>query len=168
MTGSRRPLPYDFIRYNRYGVLRPSPGLWLSLVFLCRHVITILLVAFAAGRGMRGGGGDMDLSDFGHLVRPIFMLADLPALMLLLALASRMPTAGSVPRLLWRAGRLLLLASAAVYIVLFAWYLPPAGIENLAIADWLSIAGTVAVAVYAAISPYLGDLFREFPERPPE
>ncbi len=157
---------YDFIRYNRYGVLRPSLGLWLSLTFLCRHVITILLVAMAAGRGMQGGNNAMDMSDFGHLVTPIFMLSDLPALMLLLALAARLPTAGVLPRAIWRAGRLLLLLSILAYAGLIVRHWPAVGISGFAVADWLGFAGTSAIALYVLGSTYLADLFREFPDRP--
>jgi len=162
MSGARRPPRYDFIAYNRYGVLRPSLGLWLSLVFLCRHVATILLVVVAAGRGARDSG--IDLSEFGNLVNPLFILADLPAMLLLLALAARMPTAGSLPRVLWRSGRFLLLAACLVYAGLILRHVPVDDMR-LAVADWLGIAGTAGVALYAILSPYLGYLFREFPER---
>ncbi len=166
MTDSAHVRPYDFIRYNRYGVLRPGAGLWLALVFLCRHIMTILLVAMAAGRGPQGGAEGIDLSDFGHLVTPVFMVADLPALALLLALAARLPTASALPRLVWRAGRPLLLVSVLVYSALIVRHWPAAGVAGLAAGDWLGFAGTLAVAVYAATSPYLADLFREFPECP--
>lgn len=162
MSAVRRPARYDFIAYNRYGVLRPSLGLWLSLAFLCRHVATILLVVMAAGRGARDSG--IDLSEFGHLLNPWFMLADLPAVALLLALAARVPTAGSIPRVLWRSGRFLLLGACLVYAGLILRHLP-ADDARLAVADWLGFAGTAGVAAYAILSPYLGDLFREFPER---
>ena len=164
-----RPRAYDYIRYNRYGVLRPGPELWLALLFQCRHVIGIGLIAMAGG-GRRGGmaaTGDIDLSSLGHLLNPLFTLADIPALALLLALAARLPGAGDLPRWLWRRGRLLLLASAAIYGGLYLYHLParPAAIP---LGDWLGLAGTAAVAAYAVLSVYLRDLFGEFPERPAE
>lgn len=168
MVRQRRARTYDFIRYNRYGVLRPEVGLWAALLFQCRHVLGIVLLAAAGGRGLggRGASGAIDLSELGHLLNPVFTVADAPALLLLLALAARMPGAGPLPRLLWRHGRLLLLLSAALYGALFAWHMP-AEIGTLRPADWLGLAGTAATAVYAAASTYLRDLFAEFPPAAP-
>ena len=159
MTGRQT---YDYIRYNRYGVLRPSPGLWLTLLFQCRHVIGIGLIAMASGRGGRAASGNIDLSEFGHILNPLFVIADAPALLLLLALAARTPGAGALPRRLWRHGRLLLLLAAALYGGLFLNHMPEQ-IGAIRLADWLGLAGTTAAAAYAAMAPYLRDLFAEFP-----
>jgi hypothetical protein len=156
---------YEYILYNRYGVLRPSPGLWLTLLFQCRHVIGIGLVAMASGRGGRAASGNIDLSEFGHILNPLFVLADAPALLLLLALAARTPGAGALPRFLWRHGRLLLLLSAALYSALFFNYMP----EQLGarrFADWLGLSGTTAVVAYTVMAHYLRDLFADFPAAP--
>lgn len=157
-----------YLSYNRYGVLRPSPALWTALLFQCRHILGTGLVLMASGRGMGSGGaqGRMDLSELGNLLEPVFLLSDMPALLVLLTIAARLPGAGALPRRLWRHGRILMVLSVAAYVALFVAHLPPrAGAVPLV--DWVGLAGTLAVGGYVLLSRYVRDLFTEFPESPP-
>ena len=162
-------MTYDYRRYNKYDLLRPHWGFWLTLVFLTRHVVGYVLVSMAgAGIGGRGGGASRDtieLSGVISLIDPIYMIADIPALALLFALGSRVPKSGRAVRWLWGAGRWLIIASVAVYLALFAL---TRGFDVAAFGwvTWASLALNVLVIGYVLKSNYLKDLFARFP--PPE
>jgi hypothetical protein len=149
---------YDYSRYNKFDVVRVNALTAAAVVFLSRHLIAFLVLGIALGRARLHVE-----SAFSGLLEPEYMLSDLPALLVLLAMLGRHPKGGRLTRLIWRSGRYLLLISAAAYIVLLGRQL---GL-NPAHYSWaagLMVAGSAAAAGYILFSPYARDLFREFPD----
>lgn len=150
---------YDYLSFNRYDVLRPNWLFWLVAVFLSRHLLLLFLLGVSHGRT---GGGPANPA-LGALIDPLFFVSDIPALAVLAALCARLPSGGKAVRCLWRNGRVLMLTSCALYLVLLFRQL---GLDVAAYhpVTWCMIALTVLVAAVLARSEYLEDLFAGFPE----
>jgi hypothetical protein len=155
--GERAPPKYHYLRYNVHGVLRPNWAITLGLVFLARHVLLLLVIGLSHGRG--GGEGVPQLALF---LDPAFMISDLPALVLLVAMLHRRPQAGPLTRAIWAHGRLLILAAVGLWAAILA-YLRGFDFARYDEAIWAMIAINVALVAYTALSPYVRDLFAGFP-----
>lgn len=147
---------YDFTRYNHHGVLRVNWMLWLVLLYMTRHTLVLAFLMFAASRGQTPLGASA-------LFEPVYMISDLPALALLLALGARVPQAGKAARAVWRHGRHIILDSIAIYFVLFLWKHWDA-IGRLDPVLWGNILVNLLIAVLVMRSRYLADLFNDFPK----
>ena len=150
------PPRHSYLRYNQYGVLRPNPLFWASLLYLCRHALLLVLLA-AAGRTGQG----RDLAYLAGLVEPLYLIADVPAMVLLAALAARTPKAGRAVRWIWERGRIWLLTSTGLYAALVFWRHAD---EDLDPWLWVSLCVVGLIAGYGLRSRYLGELFAQFPE----
>ncbi len=153
---TRYKYPYD--RYNRFQVLRVNLGTIVSVLFLSRHVLTFLVLGIALSRAPAAGK-----DAFSGILEPVYMLADVPALLVFLAMLARHPKTGRALRLVWRCGPLLLPVSALIYLGLVIRQVgtDPAHYGGLIGA---MIAGALAAAAYVLLSPYARALFREFPD----
>jgi hypothetical protein len=153
-----KPFKYSYDRYNRFDVMKVNLPSAASVLFLSRHVLAFLIIGFAFRRA------HVSISDaFGGALEPIYMLSDIPALLVFLAMMARHPSSGRLVRFAWRMGPYLLLISAGGYLALlfreigfdathFGW------------AVWAMIFGTAVAVAYVLLSPYARDLFREFPD----
>lgn len=148
---------YAHDRYNRFDVLRVNALTAAAVLFLARHVLTFLVVGIAFSRVGPGPAGA-----FSGLFEPIFMLADIPAVLVLLAMLGRHPKSGRSLRLIWRAAPFLLPLSAAIYLFLVARQ-AGADLGRHGWMLWGMIGGTVLSAGYILLSPYARAAFREFP-----
>jgi len=145
------------------GALRVRLTLWVVLIFLNRHLLLLVLGAVSVYVGSRSG---IDAAGFaGLLSGPWFMAACLPAFPVLCVALLRRPTAGSLPRLLWRSGLPLLLAAAATDAVLLAvrLYQRP---QDFTLLHVSAAVLDVYVAMYLLRSRYVRALFRDFPPSP--
>lgn len=156
-----KPFKYHYLKYNHDGVLRPNWPLRLSLIFLCRHILMIVLIG---GMSFKGGINP-DMKIFLNMLEPAYFFTDVPGVMMLYVMLARRPNAGPAVRWIWRHGRQLILLSVTLFLILFAirTRLDIAAYET---AEWTIIGANMIVAVYIATSGYIRDLFREFPERP--
>ena len=153
-----KPYRYPYDRYNRFGVLRVNPATIGAVLYLSRHVLTFLVLGIALSRAPADGR-----EAFRGILEPVYMLADIPALLVLLAMLARHPKTGRVLRLVWRCGPVLLFASTLFYIGLV---MREVGIDP-ARYGWLlgaMVGGAIAAAAYVLLSPYARALFREFPD----
>jgi hypothetical protein len=156
-------MAYGYQRYNQYDVLRPHWGYWATCLFLSRHVIGFVLVSMSGGGGRVGVEREaIDLGGVMSLIEPIYMIADIPALMLLYTLGARIPKSGAAVRWVWNAGRWLILTSVGIYLALFVL---TRGInpETFGPATWASFALNAFVVTYVIGSRYLKELFGQFP-----
>ncbi len=162
-------MTYDYRRYNQHDVLKPHWGFWLTILFLSRHVIGFILVAMSGRGGGRVGVGKeaIDLGSVMSLIEPIYMIADIPALVLLYALGARLPKSGAAVRWVWDAGRWLILASIAIYLTLFA-LTRGVDVETFGRATWVSLALSALVVTYVLGSKFMKDLFGQFPVADPK
>jgi hypothetical protein len=150
---------YPYSRYNRFDVVRVNAFTAAAVLFLSRHVLTFLVIGIAFSRAQPDSK-----SAFSGLFEPVFMLADIPALPVLLAMFARHPKSGRLLRVAWRCGPWLLLASAAIYLGLLFRHIS----DNPAPHGWIiwaMISGTILSIAYVFLSPYARDLFRQFPDR---
>ncbi|MFQ5766026.1 MAG: DUF2919 family protein [Rhodospirillales bacterium] len=156
----QKPFKYDFMRYNQYGVLRPNWPFKLSLAFLCRHIVVLVIL----GAMMLKRSSGTEMANILPLLDKSYIIADLPAVALVYVMGARRPHAGAGLRWIWRHGREMIFCSIALFFLItlyrnglaFALYQP---------IEWMMIAGNVVVA-YVAMSRYVRDLLAEFPPPP--
>jgi hypothetical protein len=156
MAGEKRT--YHFLRYNHHGVLRPNAAFFLLLLFLGRHVLLLLLLGLSHGRSGQGPGNP----ELAALIDPVFIIADIPAWVLLFALGARLPTAGPAVRLIWRQGKAVMLAAISLFLALHI-YRSGLAFAAYSTATWAVLAANLAAVAYIAASRYLRDLFAGFP-----
>jgi hypothetical protein len=153
-----KPYKYPYDRYNRFDVVKVNLPSAASILFLSRHILAFLIIGFAFRRA------HVSISDaFGGALEPVYMLSDIPALLVFLAMMARHPSSGRLTRSAWRMGPYLLLISAGGYLALLFHEI---GLDaaHFGWAVWTMIFGTVAAVAYVLLSPYARDLFREFPD----
>ncbi len=157
-------MTYHYRHYNQYDQLRPHWGFWLTMLFSVRHIAGFILVSMSGRGGGRVGVGReaIDLGGVLSLIEPIYMIADIPALVLLYALGSRLPKSGAAVRWVWGAGRPLIIASVAVYLALVA-LTRGADVAAFGPATWASLALNALVVAYVLGSKYMKELFGQFP-----
>ena len=102
---------YDPSDYDEDGQMRIGLLLWLVIVYLSRHIVLLMLVAVSSIVGL-GKGLEFLYSS------PLFLLAALPALLVLVAGLRRGPKAGPWLQRVWSAGRWLLLVSVIIDLAL--------------------------------------------------
>lgn len=158
---SEAPYKYHFLSYNQYGVLRPNWPLKLILAFLCRHVVLLVAFGSMAFKGRMGS----DLQYLLPLLDKAFVIADLPALLVLYAMGSRRPDAGAFCRWVWRNGQIWVFGSVGLFLVITVIRHGVAGTPLSAI-EWAMVAANIAVVFYVGRSDYIRDLFDQFPPAP--
>ena len=151
---------YPYYRYDFRGTLRLRFLDWAWLGFLARHVLFVVVLAVSSTKGQEGSVGKV----FGALVEPWFLIADVPAILLLTVAANRVPKAGWGARFVWRRGRWFVALSVALYAGLLSW-LAAEDATTLDGLAWASLAASVAIALYAWFGRTPKDLFASFPAR---
>jgi hypothetical protein len=144
--------------YDEHLALKVPVTLWLTLAFLVRHLL-LLGITFMPTTGQ-------EITLLRDVIRPEFLLADLIALPVFVVAMRRRPEAPNWMRMLWPAGRPLLITSAMLYLALLVWR-PLASHEPLirAVNEAVLVSALLSLAVVAYLwrSPLVRDLFREFP-----
>lgn len=112
MSGSRldRRPRYGSHRYDDDLLLKVPPLLWLTTVFLVRHLL-LLGITFLPTTGE-------EIEFLRGLVRPEFLFADLPAAVVMLAGFRRRRPCSAQVRRIWRYTREILTLSIGLYVVL--------------------------------------------------
>ena len=110
------PTRFNPAEYDDDGTLRIGQLLWLTMLYLSRHLLLLMIGAVSSLIGSRNG---LDSSALATLYSaPQFLLASLPALLLIAAAIRRSPRAGKLPRWVWRHGKWWLLAAAIIDLLL--------------------------------------------------
>ncbi len=153
---------YHYRRYNEFDVVKVNLLTIFATLFMARHVLGLFII----GMALRGGrSGKIEAKGaFDGLIEPIYMTADIPAMLVLLAMICRHPKSGTAIRFIWRGAPYLLLASTVIYLALLVNSIG-SNVAGYGWPVWLSIGGTAAALGYVFFSPYARDLFRQFPER---
>ncbi len=153
---------YHYRRYNEFDVVKVNLPTILATLFMARHALALLII----GMALRGGrSGKIEAKGaFDGLIEPIYVTADIPAMLVLLAMLCRHPKSGTAIRFIWRSAPYLLVASTVIYFALLI-SLIGSDVAGYGWPVWLSIGGTAATLGYVFLSPYARDLFRQFPER---
>ena len=153
-----KPFKYDYLRYNIHNVLRPNWLLILSLFFLCRHIFLFVLVGLM---GLRGGGAP-GMKVLVEMLNPVYNITDILPAMMFYVMSVRSPKAKTLPRWLWKHGRLLVFLSIATFLIVFAFRTQLA-LSTYGAVEWVVIAVNVLIALYIGLSGFIRDLFNEFP-----
>jgi hypothetical protein len=150
---------YGLDSFDDYLCLRPSRLLIACLVFLCRGLL--VLAAFGIARGIPAIlKGVVDADTLWHDAA-----ASIPAVLVLYALAARLPSAPAFVRVVWRYGRGLMSLSAIAYVALTAAQLgadPKRWLASSAAAKGLVVA-ELAVFCYVLLSDRVRQTFLDFP-----
>jgi len=152
-------LPHPAHRYDEDLHLKVPLLLWLAMVFLVRHFL-LLGITFLPTTGE-------EIKILRNLVHPLYLLSDLPAVLVLFVAMRRRPECANWGRRVWHRGRWLLGVSAAGYLVFLALNIVHTGRPlRLAVNELilLSVLLHVSIIIYLARSGLLRDLFRDFPE----
>lgn len=149
---------------DEHGCLRISFGLWLIIVYLCRHLVLLLLGATSSFATFTYG--QMGSSYAGLYSNPWFLLASAPALPVLIAAFRRVPSAPKLVRVTWQAGALLLILAATLDLVILGILLlgtTGAQVEIIHISQAML---DVVCLMLLTRSTRMKDTFAEFPVLP--
>ena len=160
---TEQPRKWDYLKYNRYDVLRLNWLYWTIIIFLSRHVLVLMFIGFSKGRS---GSGPSDPS-VAALLDPLFFVSDVPALILLAITGSRLPSGGNGARTLWRNGRTFMSASCLLYLSLLFWQQGAQILQSHPV-TWVLIGINLFSIVAVWRSKYLKDMFDQFPAPDPD
>jgi hypothetical protein len=152
--------PYPSHRYDEDLLLKVPPLLWLTTVFLVRHLL-LLGITFLPTTGE-------EIEVLRNLVRPEFLLADIPAAIVMAAGFRRRRPCSDLVRRIWRYAREILSLSVALYAVLVAATSMSSGrplhdrIDEPVLASFLL---SLAVLAYLWRSRLVADVLRDCPGR---
>lgn len=156
---ARQPV-YGSDRYDDDLLLKVPILLWLALAFCVRHLL-LLGITFLPTTGE-------EIEIFRNLIRPEFLVADLPAAAVLLAgFRRRRPCAGWVSRI-WRRAREILTVSIVLYLGLLVRHMLGSGESLDRTIDeplLISVLLSLAAVAYLWRSPLLADVLRDCPGR---
>ena len=154
---------YGLESYDDFLCLRPPWLLIASLIFLCRGLVISVLIA--ASRGIPAGFedlGDTETLNIGT------SLAAAPAMLVLYALGSRVPSARAFVRWIWKRGRALVSLSVLAYISLFASRLgsdPRGWVSGTSLAAKAMVVVELGIIGYVLLSSRVRQTFLDFPLR---
>lgn len=152
-------LKYSELHYDENLLLKVPPLLWLSILYGIRHF-------FIVGAAVLMPMDVVTIPWINFQTSPYFMLTDLPAVLVLLAIGHRIPNATSFMRWVWMHGRWLLVSSYMAGIAVFAY------VNREVMTDpssWDFPDGMLVVIVDIAFVGYLlssglvRDVFSDFP-----
>ena len=152
-------LKYSTFHYDENLQLKVPHLLWLSILYGIRHY-------FIVGAAVLMPMDVVTIPWINFQTSPYFMLTDLPAVLVLLAIGHRIPNAISFMRWVWMHGRWLLISSYMAGIAVFAY------VNREVMTDpssWDFPDGMLVVIVDFAFVGYLlssglvRDVFRDFP-----
>ena len=155
-----RQLPYSPDDFTQDGVLKVSPLLWLIIIYLSRHLLIVLIGKLSQ---WVGSGQGIDSSGLAALYsNPEFMVASMPAVMVLMIHFRRTSSAKPIFRTLWRKGRWLLGFAAGLDLLILASHWSFGSI----VANEFQIAAAfidVYIVMYLIRSKRTRDTFEDFP-----
>jgi hypothetical protein len=152
--------PSDF---DDHGALKLSVMLWGALLYLNRHPLLVFIGGMSSIQGMRRG---IDVSGTAQLYSgPLFMLASLPAIIVLIAALRRSPKAGKLIRKIWGNGRWLLSCSALLdfTLVVYEWQINRIQLDEIHL---LGAILDIYCLWYLSRSKRVRDTFADFPVPP--
>jgi hypothetical protein len=153
----RRPR-YASHRYDDDLLLKVPILLWLTLIFLVRHLL-LLGITFLPTTGE-------EIEVLRNLVRPELIIADLPAALVMAAGFRRRRPCPEWARRVWRRAREILTLSILVYLGLLVAALAGSGLPLPDAIDepiLVSLLASLAVAVYLWRSRLVADVVRDCP-----
>jgi hypothetical protein len=156
---------YSFKDYDKYLCLKPPAEFWLVLVFYLRPLV-LKISTFQMGRGGSKTDAVSGLFDIAYPDNFSFFLgvmAILPAVLIVIALAKRKPGATDFVKKIWRNSVKLLMLAAVLNIVVILLPLVLGKINSIHLLGWVQLAVTALIMGYLLKSQRLRDTFADFP-----
>ena len=155
---------YDFLRYNRYMVLKPNGLLIALFIYYLKDLFIVVAIAATA---FKARGVSSELNALMALATPKMIFSNFPVLLIAYAWAHRDPNGTGFVRTIWRNGRHLILVAAVINSVMI-WIQPvPPGNLIFGILFGLMALNIITV-IYIYCAEEVRDVFAEFPERAQE
>lgn len=142
---------------DRHGALRVPGTLWLTLAFLARHWIVLVLAIVS-----QSAGSVQWLRDISWTA----LLMELPVVALLFAMWRRRPEASRLWRWLWRCGQQLIVGTAGLHLAYVIWHLVTAPVWRRWPELFLASCALLdLVIIYVIVrDSYFRKLFADYPE----
>lgn len=153
--------------YDRYLALKPTP-LLIALIIYCELPLLFILLAYNPSPKLQAAFVPLQ-----HYATPFSLLCGLPAALVIVAWAKRLPASGDTWRHIWRLGKWLLSVSLVSQLLLlysqmhgslWASYALDASDRFLLVQMGLSL----LALYYLWRVPRVSDVFADFPARPEE
>ena len=160
---------YSFSDYDKHMSLKLDLEMWLIIVYFLRPFI-LKVSTIQMGRGAKSDSvsGLKDLvypNDFGFFIA---FLATIPVLILVFAYVKRKPGASGLVRKIWHNGRMLLVATAVLnLIIIFIPFLMDLT-YRINMLGWAQLAIAVFILFYLYTTQRVKDTFVDFPKDDPE
>lgn len=143
---------------DRYGALRVPSTLWLTMAFLARHWIVLVLVVASVRRSPEAA----------HWLRELSWVAlalEAPIFVLVLAAWRRRPEAGAAWRWLWARGRWFIVGTAGLHWAYVAWHLATTVVWRRWPELFLASCALLDLAIVYAMAKdaYYRQLFADYP-----
>ena len=157
---------YDFKDYDKYMCLKISLEMWLIIVYLMRP-FPVLISSFRGGRGgakgVKGADGIKQILYPDDFTLVLGILATIPAILFMIAVMKRKPSAGAFFRGVWRNGALMLSMAAVMNIVIVFIPILTGVISKVHMTGWVQVAISIAIIFYLNTSKRVKDTFEDFP-----
>ena len=152
---------YQISDFNNDGALKVPMLLWLVLAYLSRHLLLLAMGGLSTFMMSRTGNGQIDFAGFNS--SPMFLLASLPAVTVMVAALLRAPGSIRLIQFIWGHGRKLLIVSALVDLGLLAM---SCYLHWLVLNEWVIVGALldIYILVYLLRSVRVRDTFSDFPE----
>lgn len=143
---------------DKYGSLKVPSTLWLSMLFLCRHWIVLLMLLVSVRKTPEAAQW---LASFTWVALPM----EAPIFLLFAAIAQRTPQAASLWRHVWQHGRTIIVATAVMHLIFVGWSLWNAEVWRRWPELFLASCGLLDVAIIYSIykDKFFTHLFADFP-----
>jgi hypothetical protein len=160
---------YSFPDYDKYMSLKLDFDMWLIIAYFLRPFI-LKVSTIQMGRGTKSASvsGLKDMvypNDFGFFIA---FLATIPVIMLVIVYVKRKPGASGLIRKLWHNGRVLLIVTAVLnIIIIFIPFLMDLT-HSINMLGWAQLAIAVFIIYYLYTTQRVKDTFADFPKDEPE
>lgn len=148
---------------NRHGAVAVPGTLWLAMAFLARYWIVVLVVFASAKRSPQAA------RLLGTNFPWIMLVLEVAVLLVVVAAWQRKPDAAGIWRVVWRNGRTILMASAALDVLVAAFALWTADVWRRWPELFIGSSALIATAIIYALAKddFFRQLFADFPAAAP-
>ena len=150
-------MKYDLYCYDENLVLRVPPLLSAAIYWSIHHVFLLIL-------GASSNSGEVFGLVLNYSGSALFLISDLPGVLVLFARLNRMPDAGANVRWIWRHGLVLLMVglSMSTVVTFYYYYREIVEFEN---PGFFIVTANFCIFLYLLFSHYVRDVFADFPNK---
>lgn len=155
-------MQYNENDIDEFGLLKPGFGVYFAAVFFCRQLFYFPLIKVVSIKGRASSGANIDMS-FVHINSSWELIACVPAVLALILLFLRKPSAGNIVRTLWKQLKNILLLGAVAQTAVIVYLIVVQQVDSIA---YLMQALISVYLLYTIVSSErLAHIVREFPSQ---